>query len=238
MSTRQADADNARPGPVAAWTDRFVRYASDPADPPELKLRKSIGVAVFAIGLPTWLIYGTFWFAVDARLAGQICMVVAFSVVLCSVGYIWLRNYTLWIVLLGLIHQLGFLGVHFALGGFTSSPYLLVYILLMPLLMPFFDDSRHTKYWIASTVVLVLIAGVGERFIPHAGFLSPDARTLLTVSILLGFACYALVPALLYGQRTKRIEQDKLAERDAHLAQTQQARRGIRCVSCWGRTTW
>ncbi len=224
MSTRQADADNARPGPVAAWKDRFVRYASEPADPPEVKLRKSIGVAVFAIGLPTWLIYGAIWFEVDARLAGQICMAVACIYVLCGVGYIWLRNYyTLLIVLLGLISQLGFTGVHFAHGGFTSSPYVLVYILLMPLLMPFIGDPRHTKYWVASTVVLAVIAGVGERFISHAGFLSPDARTLLTVSILLGFACYALVPALIYGQRTKRIEQDKSAERDAHLAQMQQA---------------
>ncbi len=224
MSTRQADADNARPGPVAAWRDRFVRYASEPADPPEVKLRKSIGVAVFAIGLPTWLIYGAIWFEVDARLAGQICMAVACIYVLCGVGYIWLRNYyTLLIVLLGLISQLGFTGVHFAHGGFTSSPYVLVYTLLMPLLMPFIGDPRHTKYWFASTVVLVVIAGVGERFISHAGFLSPDARTLLTVSILLGFACYALVPAWIYGQRTKRIEQDKSAERDAHLAQMQQA---------------
>jgi len=121
--------DRAQPTQLG-WKDRFVSYASDPADPPELKLRKSIGVAVFVIGLPTWLIYGA---------------------------------------------------------------------------------------------ILLLIAGAGERFFAHAGFLSPQLQTLLTVSILLGFACYALVPAMIYGQRTKRIEQDKIAERDAHLALTQQA---------------
>ena len=99
-----------------------------------------------------WPTYGAIYFAIGAQLPALICMLVACIQVLCFVGYIRLRNYTLWIVLLGLIHMLGFLGVHFAFGGFTSSPYLLVYALLVPLLAPFTNDPRHTKYWVAAAM--------------------------------------------------------------------------------------
>ena len=194
MTTISTDPGANRLPLLQRLKERFVRYASEPADPPELKLRKVIGVAVYAIALSVWPIYSAIYFAVGARLAGLICLLIECSIVLCCVAYIRLRNYRLWLVLLGLIHQLGFLGVHFALGGFTASPYLLVYVLLFPLVAPFTDDPRHTRYWVAVAAVLVLVAGVGERFVFHGGYFSPDVLTLLTVSILLGFAFFALVP--------------------------------------------
>ncbi|HYN60414.1 MAG TPA: GAF domain-containing protein [Rubrivivax sp.] len=230
MSTSHTDAD-LKPQPL--WQrlkDRFVRYAAEPDDPPELKLRKALGIAVFSIGLSVWLIYGAIYLAVGARLPAQICMLVASAQVLCFVGYIWLRNYTLWNGLLALIHMLGFLGVHFAFGGFTSSPYLLIYILLIPLLAPFTTDPRYTKYSAAAAMVIVLIAGVGERFFSHGGLVPPGVLTLLTVSLLLGFALFALVPALIYEQRTRAINlqlaearEAQLAQKAEHLAQTQAA---------------
>ncbi len=230
MSTNRTDTD---PNPQPLWhrlKDLFVRYASEPDDPPELKLRKLLGLSVYALGMLVWPTYGAIYFAIGAQLPALICMLVACIQVLCFVGYIRLRNYTLWIVLLGLIHMLGFLGVHFAFGGFTSSPYLLVYALLVPLLAPFTNDPRHTKYWVAAAMALMLIAGVGERFVSHGGLVSPGVLTLLTVSILLGFALFALVPALIYGQRTRAINvqlaearEAQLAQKAEHLAQTQAA---------------
>ncbi len=79
-------------------------------------------------------------------------------------------------------------------------------------------------------MVMVLIAGVGERFFSHGGLVSPGVLTLLNVSLLLGFALFALVPALIYGQRTRAINQQLAEAREAqlalkaeHLAQTQAA---------------
>jgi hypothetical protein len=230
VSTSRTDTD-LKPQPL--WQrlkDRFVRYASEPDDPPKLKLRKLLGVAVFAVGMVVWPTYGALYLAIGARLPALICMLVVCMQALCAVGYVWLRNYMLLVLLLGLMHMLAFLGLHFAFGGFTSSPYLLVYALLMPLLAPFTMEPRHTKYWVAGAMVLVLIAGVGERFFSHGGLVSPGVLTLLTVSILLGFALFALVPALIYGQRTRAINQQladareaQLAQKAEHLAQTQAA---------------
>ncbi len=219
MTATSTDPDTSQQPLLQRLKDRFVRYASEPADPPELKLRKAMGVAMYAVGLSVWPIYGVIYFAVGARLASLICLVVGSSILLCGMAYIRLRNYRLWLVLLGLIHQLGFLGVHFALGGFASSPYLLVYVLLAPLTAPFVDELRYTKYWVASSMVVVLVAGVGERFVSHGGFFSPDVLTLLTVSILLGFALFALVPAMVYGQRSRAINLQLAAARETQLAQ-------------------
>ena len=230
MSTIPPESD-LRPKPL--WQrlkDGFVRYACESDDPPELRLRKGLGIAVFSIGLSVWLIYGAIYLAVGARLPAQICLLVACSQLLCLLGYIWLRNYTLWNGLLALIHMLGFLGVHFAFGGFRSSPYLLIYILLIPMLAPFTTEPRYTKYSAAAAMLMVLIAGVGERFFAHEGLVPPGVLTLLTVSLLLGFALFVLVPALIYGQRTRAINlqlaearEAQLAQRAEHLAQTQQA---------------
>jgi len=231
VSTSQPDTDPTLQPQWQRLKDRLVRYASEPDDPPELKLRKLLGVVVYAITLTVWPVYGAIYlFAGGARLAALICLLIECSIVVCGLAYTRVRNYRLWLVLLGVIHQVGFLGVHFALGGFTASPYLLVYLLLFPLLAPFTDDPRHTPYWVAGSVAVILVAGAGERFFSHAGFFSPDVLTLLTVSILLGFAFYALVPALIYGQRTRAIQQQLADARDAqlalkaeHLAQTEAA---------------
>ncbi len=203
--------------------DRFVRLASEPEDTPELKLRKSIGVAVGIISIPTWLAYSLIYFAGGAQLAGQLALLTACATLLLSLAYIRFRHQALYWVVPMAMAQLAFLAIHFALGGFTSSIYLLVYVLLPVFLTPVAEDPRHTKYWFASSVVLVLVAGVGESFISHGNSLSPLALTALTVSIILGFGAYALLPALIYGQRSKLIEQQMAAEREAHLAQTQQA---------------
>ena len=79
-------------------------------------------------------------------------------------------------------------------------------------------------------MVMVLIAGVGESFFSHGGLVPPALLTLLNVSLLLGFALFALVPALIYGQRTRAINQQLAEAREAqltlkaeHLAQTQAA---------------
>ncbi len=210
-------------GSAQRLKDRFVRLASEPADPPELKLRKSIGVAVGLISIPTWLTYSLIYFAAGATLAGQLALLAACAAVLLNLAYIRFRHDALYWLLPMAMNQLAFLAIHFALGGFTSSIYLLVYVLLPVFLTPVLEDPRHTKYWFASSVVLVLMAGVGESFIPHGNSFSPQALTALTVSIILGFAAFALLPALLYGQRNKLIEQQMAAEREAHLAQTQQA---------------
>ena len=203
--------------------DRFVRLASEPTDPPELKLRKSIGLAVGMVSVPTWLTYSLIYFAAGAKLAGQLAFLAACAGLLFYLGYIRFRHRALFWLLPMAMSQLAFLAIHFALGGFSSSIYLLIYVLLPVFLTPVIEEPRHTKYWFASSVVLVLMAWVGEGFIPHGNSFSPQTLTALTVSIILGFGAYVLLPALIYGQRSKLIEQQVAAEREAHLAQTQQA---------------
>ncbi len=68
-----AEAD---PGPQPMWQrlkDRFVRFASEPGDSPEWKLRKSMGLALALAVMVTWLLYGAFYSTVGASLAAQLC---------------------------------------------------------------------------------------------------------------------------------------------------------------------
>ena len=60
MTPAQAD-----PGPQPPWQrlkDRFVRFASEPGDPPEWQLRKSMGLALIAVAIMViYLLYGAFY---------------------------------------------------------------------------------------------------------------------------------------------------------------------------------
>ena len=88
MSTNRTGTD-VKPQPL--WQplkDGFIRDASEPDDLPELSLRKVLGAAVYSIGLLVWLVYSAIWFSFGARLAGQVCMVVAYSLALCFVGQV------------------------------------------------------------------------------------------------------------------------------------------------------
>ncbi len=119
--------------------------------------------------------------------------------------------------------QLFLVAVHLALGGLTSSAYVLIYVLTPLLVYRTVDDPHHGKYWVGSSTVAVLTATLAEAFIPHGNALSPAVLTTLTAMNLLGFGAYVLLPGLIYGHRIRTIEQQMAAEREAHLAQTQAA---------------
>ncbi len=72
-------------------------------------------------------------------------------------------------------------------------------------------------------VLVVLVATPAEAYVPHGNALSPAALRVLTALNLLGFGAFVMVPSLTYGHRIRSVERQIAAEREAHLAQTQQA---------------
>ena len=94
--------------------------------------------------------------------------------------------------------------IHLALGGFTSGAFVLVYALAPMFLAPVLDDPHRARYWVAATIVAVLVAGVAELFIPHGNALSPSAQTILTVANLLGFCSVVLVPSVLCADAVRQ----------------------------------
>ncbi|MBL8319145.1 MAG: GAF domain-containing protein [Burkholderiaceae bacterium] len=203
--------------------DGFLRFAAEPDDPPEIRLRKVIGVALTLGGVLTWFAYAAFFFTKGIPLAGQICLAAGAAALFVNLAYRWLRRYALLWALNGAVLQLAIVATHFAQGGFTSSGFALIYVLIPAFMTPVVEDARRAGYWQASSLVLILIAAIGEGFIERGNALSPQALTALTVFNLVGFSAYVLLPSLVYAHRHRLIEAQLDAEREAHLAQMREA---------------
>ena len=215
--------------------DRFARLATEPEDPPELKLRKLLGMGMSVLLVPVYLFYGLFYFSVGARLAGQLAVTGAIVLLLLCLGSFTFRNYYVFARLMMGFQQVALLSIHLSLGGFTSSAYVLVYALISLLLAPILDEPRNARYWLCGTIFLVLVAGVAEFVIPHGNTVSPVVLTTLTLFNILGFCGLVLLPSQLFARRILAINEElsearaaQLAQKAEHLAQTQQAleRRG------------
>ena len=182
-----------------------------------------MGLAVTLAVMVTYLLYGAFYSTVGASLAARLCLGGAVWNALMLLVYAKSRRYgvLLWLATGGA--QLFLVAIHLALGGFTSSAYVLIYTLTPLLVYHTVDDPRHGRYWVGSCAIAVLTAVLAEAFIPHGNALSPAVLTALTAMNLLGFGAYVLLPGLIYGHRIRTIEQQMAAEREAHLAQTQAA---------------
>ncbi len=230
MSGAPVEAGQRQPDSAPGWQDRFVRLASDPDDSPEWKLRKSLFLALALTVTVVFLVYGVFYAAIGARAAALTSFVTAAAQALVCITYLRLRSYYLLARLTNALSLLALLSIHLALGGFTSSGYVLVYALTPLFLATAMEEPRFVKVWMAATIGVALLAGVGEMFVTHGNPLSPDALTLFTVFNIIGFCCFVLVPSALHGLRTRVIQQELAAAREAqlaqkaeHLAQTQAA---------------
>ena len=210
--------------------DRFVGFAIDPVDSPEWKLRKSILTAIDLLLVVVYLVYGGFYAAVGVRVAAQAAFVAAIAQALICLLYVRVRSYYLSLRLTNALGLLALLAIHLALGGFTSSGYVLIYATVSLFLATAFEDPRYVKHWFAATIGVMVLACVGEIFVPHGNPMSPVVLAVFTLFNIVGFLNFVLVPSVIHGERTRAINLELAAAREAqlaqkaeHLAQTQQA---------------
>lgn len=80
---------------LAKFSLAFSRYAAEPEDSEEWRLKKIIGVATALVGVPTYFAYGLLYLSCHERLAGWLAMAAAF--LLCSglMSYGLARRYAL-----------------------------------------------------------------------------------------------------------------------------------------------
>jgi GAF domain-containing protein len=215
---------------VQRLKDRFVGFAIDPVDSPEWKLRKSILTAIDLLLVVVYLVYGGFYAAVGVRVAAQAAFVAAIAQALICLLYVRVRSYYLSLRLTNALGLLALLAIHLALGGFTSSGYVLIYATVSLFLATAFEDPRYVKHWFAATIGVMVLACVGEIFVPHGNPMSPVVLAVFTLFNIVGFLNFVLVPSVIHGERTRAINLELAAAREAqlaqkaeHLAQTQQA---------------
>ena len=210
--------------------DRFVRFAGEPQDLPEVQLSKSIGVAIIMLQAPVWLLYAVFYYAVGASLAALIGFAGTAWQLLLLLHFTRYRSMMPVIRLTAAYGITAILAIHLALGGFTSAGHVLLYGLVPLLVLPLMEEPRLLKYWFAATIAAVGLASIGELFIAPGNPISPAVLTAFTFFNISCVCAYVLLPNVVHAQRTRAINRQlaeareaQLAQKAEHLAQTQDA---------------
>ena len=222
---------DATPSPQPLWQrlkEDFVRYASEPGDPPEVQLNKTIAVAITALQVLAYLLYGVFYQVVGASLAALICFAGSAFQLLLLLQFSRSRSVMPVIRATAAWAIVALPGIHLALGGFTSAGHVLLYGLVPLLTLPLLEEPRLLKYWFAATLAAVGAACIGEFFITHGNSMSPAVLTAFTFVNIACFGAYVLLPNVVHARRTRAINlqlaearEAQLALKAEHLAQTQ-----------------
>ena len=230
MNTNRTHGNAAVPGLWSRLKNRFMSFASEPGESPELALHRVMRVAMSLVVVPVYVFYGVFHAATGSQLASQISFGGAICLALICLHHFRTRSFqsaSRWSMALTMV---ALPAVHFALGGFTSSGFVLIYAFVPLLIVPAIEDARNTKYWAFAVIGVVLLVVIGERFVTPGNPMSPTALTLFTMFNLLGFCGLVLLPNLIHGQLSRAFNQEIAAAREAqlalqaeHLVQTQAA---------------
>ncbi len=219
-----------RPSRLELLKDRFVRFASEPQDAPEVQLTKGIGVAIMLLQAPFYLLYAAFYQTVGANLAALICLSGTACQLLLLLHFTRFRSVMPVVRVTAAYGIVVILGIHLALGGFTSAGHVLLYALVPLLTLPLLEESRLLKYWFAATVIAVGLASIGEFFVAPGNPMSPAVLAAFTFFNIFCVCVYVLLPNVVHAQRTRAINHQLAEARDAqlaqkadHLAQTQAA---------------
>jgi signal transduction histidine kinase len=205
--------------------DALVRYAAEPGDSGELRLRKIIGVSVIASAIFTYSLYGTIYLAFDERTASLVTLEGALASVLILAVYAFVRRYAVLWGLFAAVTVINLALVHLMLGGFKHGGMVGIWLLTIPLLTIVADSARRGLWWAFVVFGVVLAAGFADHLVSRPNNLPPPFLTVFNTLNIIGFASYLLIAVFYYVWRVDVISRQVVEEREARLRQAEDASR-------------
>lgn len=155
------------------WINALLSLGTRPDDSEDLRIRKRYLLLMALLILPAGLIWGAIYWAFGetaAALAPWAYVVLSIaSILIFSIT----KNYALFrFSELALILVLPFV-LGLTLGGFVNSGAVVLWSLLAPIGALIFDGSRQARNWFAAYLILILLSGLLQPFIPATNQLPP-----------------------------------------------------------------
>ncbi|MEP6970473.1 MAG: HAMP domain-containing sensor histidine kinase [Betaproteobacteria bacterium] len=204
---------------------RFFRFAAEPDDPQEERVRKVIGLAIVLCGIPTYLIYGLLYLAFDEPWSGYITAGGAVFYLLGLVSYGVFRHYrTHWLFFM-VVGTSIFVSLHFLLGGFATSGMVIIWLLIAPLMTIVADKPRHGFIWAIMIVLLMVVVALADSYVRPGNNFPPAMVTLLSTFNVLGLGTYMLLAFCYYVWRIDVIGKMVMVEREGRMREIEKASR-------------
>jgi adenylate cyclase len=180
------------------------RYAAEPDDSEEWRLKKTIGVVTVAMGSLSWLAYGLMYTPFNEPLAVIVCISASILFVLGLLSYGIFRHYAIHWYYWFAINTLGVPLVHFIFGGFAPSGMVLLWTFLLPLETLVAYKPRHALMMFLVIIAIFIIAAIlqpyNSRFTNN---LPPTLITWLFVMNTVGVVTYMLAAVYYFVWRNE-----------------------------------
>jgi guanylate cyclase len=181
----------------------LMRYAAEPDDGDEWRLKKTIAVATAMFGTTAYFVYGLIYIAFNEPAAGVLVLVAGTLSWLGLVSYARFRHYRAhfyyWISLLAAVMFFASL----LLGGLANSGFVTVWLLMVPLLTLVCMEPRFSFRGLAAVAALLLISALLEPFQRPSNNLPRAVVTVLYVLNVAGVGLFTLLTMYYYVQQNQ-----------------------------------
>jgi len=140
------------------------RFAADPEDSEEWRVKKVIGIFSVSSGIPLLLGYGLLYMAFNERSAALVDISAAVLWFIGLLIYSVYRNYAATWTYMSITYMLAIILKHYFLGGFAQSGMVIIYLLLLSMLSLVMYNLRHGLIVFLISVVIFLGAAYLEPY--------------------------------------------------------------------------
>ena len=194
----------------------LTRYAAEPEDSEEQKLKKVIGVGTIFVGMLFWLGYGLLYISFDAYAAAWVCISASFLYGLTLLSYRTFRHFAFIWYCGFIINMVGVPLVHFIFGGFAHSGIVMLWLLVSPVETLVVYKPRHgLMMFLAVAIIFIITAFLQPYNLLLTNNLPPNVVTALFVINTLGVGIFIILAVYYFVWRNEilsnlvMIEQEK-----------------------------
>ena len=167
------------------------RYASEPEDNDEWKLKKIIGVVTVFMAMIFWFGYGWMYMSFNAHVAAWVAIGTGVLFCLNLLSYRIFRHYAFFWYFASILTVLVISLLHFILGGFAQSGMVILWLLVPSLETLVGYKPRHALvFFLTVATVIVIAAFLPPFYLPPINNLPPNLVTKLFAMNTVGTAIF------------------------------------------------
>ncbi len=191
------------------------RYATEPEDSEEWRLKKTIGAVTLLSGVLVYLLYGWLYLAFNERPAGLVAIGASVALGLGLLSYSVFRLYAAHWYYCAVMHTLAITLIHLLLGGFAQAGMVIVWMLVFPIETLVAYKPRHglTMFLVVAAIFLSA-AFFQPYYLRPTNNLPSNVISALYVINTLGVATYMLLAVYYYVWRNEVLSRLLLSEQE------------------------
>ena len=191
------------------------RYASEPEDSEEWRLKKTICIFTTIFGIPILFGYGLLYIFFNEWPAGIVTLSAAVLWALGLVTYRYFRNYAAHWTYWSLSFTLKITLTHFLLGGFAQSGMVLVWLLVGPIeTLVMYKTRQGVALFLAGAAIILAAALLQPYYLRPINNIPPTGITALYVMNIVSAGIYMFLAVRYYVWRNEVLSRLLLSEQE------------------------